>query len=152
MAGMVALYLSDCDVRMVLQLQTSWNNRVISECNLHCNFFDRRRCIGPSISRYFHLSMKLKSDEFVILAVLTEGEKHGSEIMQGVYRLTNGGLIVRSSGLHTILRGLTHKGLIEPIKKQSVQTGASTSRTYYRITALGFQIVQREAEEKADGK
>jgi DNA-binding PadR family transcriptional regulator len=96
--------------------------------------------------------MKLKPDEFVILAVLCEGEQHSSEIMQGVYRLTNGGLIVRSSELYSILHGLTNKALIEPIKRSHEQSGLAGGRTYYRITPLGCEIVQGEAEEKARGK
>lgn len=96
--------------------------------------------------------MKLKSDEFVILAVLTEGEQHGSEIMRGVYRLTNGGLVVRSSGLFSILHGLTNKGLIESFKRPQKPAGSIDNRTYYRITPLGHQTVQKEVEARASGK
>ncbi len=96
--------------------------------------------------------MKLKSDEFVILAVLTEGEQHGSEIMRGVYRLTKGGLVVRSSGLFSILHGLTNKGLIESCKRPQKPAGPIDNRTYYRITPLGHQTVQNEVEARVSGK
>lgn len=96
--------------------------------------------------------MRLKADEFVILAVLTEGDKHGSEIMQGVYRLTKGGLMVRASGLYSILHGLNNKGLIESVKKSQEPARSIDNRTYYRITQLGRLTVQKEAEEKASGK
>jgi len=96
--------------------------------------------------------MKLKADEFVILAVLSEGEKNSNEIMQGVYRLTSGGLIIRSSGLYAILHGLTNKNLVQLLKKPHEQSGSIGKRTYYRITPLGLRVFQKEVEGKAQGR
>ncbi len=93
-------------------------------------------------------SPPLKSDEFVILAVLTDGELHGNEIMQAVYRKTGGGLIVRSSGLYRILNGLVIKKLIERIKKEPAP-GQTAGRTYYRITVLGKHVVSKEIDKRA---
>ncbi len=96
--------------------------------------------------------MPLKSDEFLILAVLCDGELHGNGIMQGVYRKTNGGLMLRSAGLYGVLRRLTNRGLIETLKKPHVQRDRAGMRAYYRITDLGRRVVESEAEERARGR
>ena len=95
--------------------------------------------------------MQLKSDEFLILAVVCEGELHGNGIMQAVYRKTNGGLMLRSAGLYGVLGRLMRRGLIEQVKRPSEGGGGTGARTYYRITARGRSIVQSEAEERAKG-
>jgi len=96
--------------------------------------------------------MKLKSDEFLILAVLREGELHGNGIMQAVYQMTNGGLMLRSAGLYGVLRGLTNKGLIEAVKRPSERPDRPGHRTYYQISVLGRKLVQAEADARANGR
>ena len=95
--------------------------------------------------------MRLKSDEFLILVVLCDGELHGNGIMQAVYRKTNGGLMLRSSGLFAVLRRLTNRGLIEPVKRPHEHPGGTGQRTFYRITPMGRQSVEAEADARARG-
>ena len=99
----------------------------------------------------YSVLMPLKPAEFVVLAVLCDGELHGSGIQQAVFRKTNGGLILRSTGLYGTLRVLTRQGFIDQIKKPHNQPDIVGDRTYYRITQLGRQIVQNEAEMRAKG-
>ena len=85
--------------------------------------------------------MQLKSDEFLILAVLCDGELHGNGIMKAVYRMTNGGLMLRSTGLYGVLGRLTRRGLIEQVKRPTELGEGTGVRTYYRITSSGKQLV-----------
>jgi DNA-binding PadR family transcriptional regulator len=96
--------------------------------------------------------MRLRSGEFVILAVLCDGELHGNGIMQAVFRKTDGGLMLRSSGLYRVLRGLANKGFVEPVRRPDARPGGSGERTYYRITPMGRQVVQDEADKRAKGE
>jgi len=94
----------------------------------------------------------LRSDEFLILAVLSDGENHGNGIMQGVYRKTNGGLMLRSAGLYGVLRRLTNRNLIEQVKRPHEDPEKEGMRTYYKITSLGLQVVASEAQSRAMGR
>ena len=85
------------------------------------------------------------------LAVLCDGELHGNGIMQAVYRKTNGGLMLRSTGLYGVLGRLTRRGFIEQVKRPSEKGEGTGVRTYYRITPLGRQLVQTEADVRARG-
>lgn len=96
--------------------------------------------------------MPVKTAEFAILAVLCDGELHSNGIMQAVYRKTSGGLILRSTSMLGVLRGLANKGLIEVVKKPHERSGGTGQRDYYKITPLGRQVVQVEADERAKGR
>lgn len=96
--------------------------------------------------------MLLNSAEFLILAVLCEGELHDNGILQAVYRKTNGGLVLRSTGLYGSIRKLSVQGLVETVKKPHDQPGGPGRRAYYRITELGREVVQREADARAAGR
>jgi DNA-binding PadR family transcriptional regulator len=72
--------------------------------------------------------------------------------MQAVYRKTSGGLMLRSTSLYGILRGLENRGLIESKLKQEMHPGATRGRTYYEITHLGREVVQAEADVRAKGQ
>jgi DNA-binding PadR family transcriptional regulator len=95
--------------------------------------------------------VKLKSDEFLILAVLCDGDLHASGIMQAAYRISGGGLVLRAAGLHGVLRRLKNRGLIEAVEQRNPEPGAAGHRSYYRITSAGRQVVQMEAEDRAKG-
>ncbi len=95
--------------------------------------------------------MKLRTDEFLILAVLCDGEMHTSGLMQAAYRKSGGGLVLRSAGLHGVLRRLVNSGLIARVEKPNPESGGASQRSYYRITAAGLHLVQLEAEERARG-
>jgi DNA-binding PadR family transcriptional regulator len=96
--------------------------------------------------------MQLKSAEFLILAVLCDGELHSNGIQQAVYRKTNGGLVLRSMGLFRSIRTLTNQGLIETVKKPVGHPGRTGQRAHYSITELGREVVQREADARAEGR
>ncbi len=93
--------------------------------------------------------MKLKSDEFLILAVLCDGELHGNGIMRAVFRMTKGGLMLRSAGLYGVLGRLANRGLLEQVKRPNEQAGGTGVRTYYLITPAGRRIVEEEADARS---
>ncbi len=96
--------------------------------------------------------MSLKSAEFLILAALCDGELHSNGIQQAVYRKTDGGLVLRSTGLYGSVRKLSGQGLVETVKKPHDQPGGTGRRAYYRITELGSEVVQDEADVRAKGR
>lgn len=80
--------------------------------------------------------------EFLILAVLKEGHRHGYGIVQEIARRTGGQVAIRPGSLYRVLDRLLGRGLLE-------LAGASPAederRTNYRITAAGRDAVVTEA-------
>ena len=81
----------------------------------------------------------------VILSSLTDGEKYGYEITKQVHILTDGAIQLKEGSLYPALHKLEREGLVEGYWVQ--QEPGRPSRKYYRITAAGLQMVEREKEQ-----
>ncbi len=88
----------------------------------------------------------LKTHAFHILAVLAEGDGHGSGIQRRVRETTDGDVQLWPVTLYRTLDELVDSGLIaELASAEDRPAGASRRRRYYRLTDLGATRLADEA-------
>ncbi len=80
--------------------------------------------------------------EFLILAVLKEGQRHGYGIVQEIARRTAGEVAIRPGSLYRVLDRLLARELLELADASPAE---DERRTNYRITAAGRDAVVAEA-------
>ena len=88
--------------------------------------------------------LPLKPIEFVVLAILAEGNRHGYGIVQEIEARTGGAIRVRPGDLYRVLYRLSERGLLRTV--DSRPAGDDERRTYYGLTALGRRVLRAEAE------
>lgn len=88
--------------------------------------------------------LPLKSDVFLILLVLAEGESYGYALIQEVERLSRGQVLLQAGALYRRLRWMLEEGLLEELEERPV-AGSDERRRYYGITALGRAVLRAEA-------
>ncbi len=84
----------------------------------------------------------LKRIEFLILAVLKEGHRHGYGIVQEIAQRTGGEVRIRPGSLYRVLDRLLGRELLELADASPAE---DERRTNYRITAAGRDAVVAEA-------
>ena len=82
--------------------------------------------------------------EFHILLSLTDGERHGYAILQDVAQRTGDQLRLRTGTLYTVIKRMLDGRWIEETDG-GADTGGDDRRRYYRLTALGRQVLKAEA-------
>ncbi len=87
----------------------------------------------------------LKPVVFHILLVLTEGERHGYNIVKEVETRTEGELRIEPANLYRTLRTLEAEGLIEESDARPDPRLDDQRRRYFRITDAGRVAVKAEA-------
>ena len=87
----------------------------------------------------------LKPVVFHILVVLTDGERHGYNIVKEVDRRTEGELRIEPANLYRTLRALVTEGLIEESDARPDPRLDDQRRRYFRITDAGLLAVKAEA-------
>jgi DNA-binding PadR family transcriptional regulator len=87
----------------------------------------------------------LKRVEFLVLSVLTDGERHGYGIVQDVVARTEGAVSLRPGNLYRVLDRLMARGLVEEGDAAPVTHGGAKRRRFYRITPQGVVAVSAEA-------
>jgi DNA-binding PadR family transcriptional regulator len=87
----------------------------------------------------------LKRVEFLVLSVLTDGERHGYGIVQDVADRTQGAVSMRPGNLYRVLDRLITRGLAEEGDAAPVTEGGAERRRFYRITPNGVAAVRAEA-------
>ena len=88
--------------------------------------------------------LPLKSDVFLILLVLAEGDSYGYALMQEVDRLSGGQVVLQAGALYRRLRWMLEEGLLEELDERPV-ADTDERRRYYGITALGRAVLRAEA-------
>jgi DNA-binding PadR family transcriptional regulator len=88
----------------------------------------------------------LKRVEFLVLAILTDGERHGYGIVQDVADRSEGAVSMRPGNLYRVLDRLINRGLVEEGDTAPVTEGGAERRRFYRITPPGVASVQAEAQ------
>ena len=88
--------------------------------------------------------LPLKTVEFLVLAVLKDGKRHGYGIVQEMDERTQGTVRVRPGDLYRVLYRLQHRGLLLTAGRQTVENGER--RTYYGLTRLGRRVLRAEAD------
>ena len=79
----------------------------------------------------------MKPIEFLVLAVLKSGSRHGYGIVQELGERTEGRVRVRPGNLYRVLDRLLERGLLEIAERRPAKELNDERRTYYRITAAG---------------
>ncbi len=86
---------------------------------------------------------------FHILLALADGEKHGYAIMQEVETNTNGTVTMGPGTLYGSIKRMLAAGLIEEADERLDPTLDDQRRRYYKLTGLGGQVVEAEAQRLA---
>ena len=82
--------------------------------------------------------------EFHILVTLVDGVRHGYGIMTEVEHRSDGDVRLGPGTLYSALRRMTDRGLIEESEPPRGRSG-DERRLFYRVTALGREVVVAEA-------
>lgn len=83
---------------------------------------------------------------FQVLLALGDGEKHGYAILKDVEELTGGEVRLSTGTLYAIIKRLLLEGAIAECRKRPPADEDDQRRRYYRLTPLGIQIANQEAE------
>jgi DNA-binding PadR family transcriptional regulator len=83
---------------------------------------------------------------FHILLALTDEERHGYGIMQDVARQTDDALQLGPGTLYGCLKRMLASGLVEESDERPDPELDDQRRRYYRMTALGQNVVRAEAQ------
>ena len=86
---------------------------------------------------------------FHILLALADEERHGYGIMQDVARQTNDALQLGPGTLYGCLKRMLAAGLVEESDERPDLELDDERRRYYRMTALGRDMVRAEASRLA---
>jgi DNA-binding PadR family transcriptional regulator len=87
----------------------------------------------------------LKPEDFLILMVLNEGERHGYGIMKEVEQQSGGEVTLGIGSLYRLLGRMMRAGLVASSK----QTGGERRRDY-RLTPLGERALRDESKRLAE--
>ncbi len=90
--------------------------------------------------------LPLKPMEFLVLLVLMDGERHGYGIVQDIVERTDGKMRPLPGNLYAVLRRLMESGLLSESSRRPSKDMDDERRRYYRITALGRQVLSADAE------
>lgn len=82
-------------------------------------------------------SLPLNAVDFLVLAVLSDGECHGYGIVQEITARTDGKIKLRPGNLYRVLDRLMERGFVEPKTRKRAGNG---SRQYYGITQAGRRV------------
>ena len=87
--------------------------------------------------------LPLRSVDFLILLMLSQGDRHGYGIMQDVELHTDGATRLEAGSLYRTIRRLTEERLmVESARRPDAD---DDRRRYYRLTPLGRRVVAAEA-------
>ena len=87
---------------------------------------------------------------FHVLLALASGERHGYAIMQEVAASTDGQIKMGPGTLYGTIKRLLEAQLIEESDERPDPHLDDDRRRYYRLTAVGEQVVKAEARRYAD--
>jgi DNA-binding PadR family transcriptional regulator len=90
--------------------------------------------------------LPLKPQWFHIMLSLAGGEQHGYRIMQDVLNRTTGKVRLWPATLYGSIKRLIAADLIEESDERPAPELDDARRRYYRLTALGQQVLDAECE------
>ena len=91
--------------------------------------------------------MPLKPEDFLILLVLSRGERHGYGIMKEVEVESGGEVVLGIGSLYRLLGRMMRAGLVATAASGP---GADERRRNYRLTSLGERVLREESRRLAD--
>ena len=92
--------------------------------------------------------LPLPQAQFHVLVALTDGERHGYAIMQGVEASAGGVVRMGPATLYGTLKRLVAQGLAEELARRPTDDD-DKRRRYYRLTGLGQRVCAAEADRLA---
>jgi len=92
-----------------------------------------------------HDLLPLSRVDFLILLVLTDGDRHGYGIVKEIGDRTAGSVQLLPGNLYAVMNRLMRTGLVVRTPKGSRKASEDQRRRYYRITPLGQQTLAAEA-------
>lgn len=101
--------------------------------------------VPPATNAEVERLLPLRSVDFLILVMLSQGDRHGYGIMQDVERHTNGATRLEAGSLYRTIRRLTEQRLVVESARRPAPDLDDDRRRYYRLTPLGRRVVAAEA-------
>ena len=93
--------------------------------------------------------MPLPSAVFQILVALADQDRHGYAIMQDVASRTGGRMKLSPGTLYGAIKRMLDDGLIVELDERPDPEQDDQRRRYYRLTRLGRDVAQAEADRLA---
>jgi DNA-binding PadR family transcriptional regulator len=90
--------------------------------------------------------LPLKPQDYHILFVLLDGERHGYGMVKEIDHQTDGQIRLEAGNLYRSVRRLIKQGLIVESDRRPAPESDDERRRYYGITELGTQVVAAETE------
>lgn len=102
-----------------------------------------------NLLRKFHKELSAGTVSLVLLAVLAQSDEpmYGYLIAKRIEAGAEGVMVGKQSALYPVLRNMSAAGLLDSEVEPSV---AGPPRRYYRITALGREVLARWTETWSD--
>ncbi len=89
--------------------------------------------------------LPLNSIDFLVLAVLTDGERHGYGIVKEITDRTDGRVKLRPGNLYRVVDRLMERGVVEARSKKAPDS-TGEPRQHYGITRFGRKVVAAHTE------
>lgn len=89
--------------------------------------------------------LPLSEQVFHVLLALVDTDRHGYGIMRDIHERTGGAMRIGAGTLYGCLKRLLAGGLIEELDERPDPSIDDERRRYYRLTALGAEVVAGEA-------
>lgn len=90
--------------------------------------------------------LPLKPQDYHILFVLLDEERHGYGMVKEIDRQTDGRIRLEAGNLYRSIRRMIKQGLIEESDRRPAPESDDERRRYYRITDFGRTVVAAETE------
>jgi len=90
--------------------------------------------------------LPLKPQDYHILFVLLDEERHGYGMVKEIDRQTGGQIRLEAGNLYRSVRRLIKQGLLEESDRRPAPESDDERRRYYRITEFGRHVVAAETE------
>jgi DNA-binding PadR family transcriptional regulator len=91
----------------------------------------------------------LNPRDYLILFSLAGGERHGYGIVKDVEHDSDGRVRIDPANLYRSIKRMIATGLVEDGGDRTTSDAGDERRRYYRITALGVEVVSLEAARLA---
>ncbi|MCK5651777.1 MAG: helix-turn-helix transcriptional regulator [Gemmatimonadetes bacterium] len=89
--------------------------------------------------------LPLSRVDFLVLLVLTDGERHGYGIVKEIEDRTEGKVQPLPGNLYAVMRRLMESGLVERAPNEAGSDSESRNRRYYQIADLGRRVLAADA-------
>jgi DNA-binding PadR family transcriptional regulator len=90
--------------------------------------------------------LPLKPQDYHILFVLLDGERHGYGMVKEIERQTGGQIRLEAGNLYRSVRRLIKQGLIVESDRRPAPESDDERRRYYGVTRFGREVVAAETE------